>query len=187
MKFKPLSKFIILVILFSIFIPRSLAWAAGPGEGGRRIRLDDFPAGPYLIRAITSPTPPRVENLYVEIRVEDGQSGKIITDAQVRVTASSQDDPALVLELEAVHDIAPIPTEYAAHINVPRTGVWEIHIAIQGSEGYGEAFFLQRVSSSTSISAYLSIVAPIAGLAVLGLVFWRLQQQSTTRSLTQED
>jgi hypothetical protein len=170
------------LILVLGFIPFSPAWAGGPGEGGRRIRLDDHPAGPYLIRAITSPTPPRVENLYLEIRVEDPQTGKVVTDAEVWVIATNLENPATMLEVQAIHDIAPIPTEYAAHLNVATTGIWEIRIMIDGPKGYGEAIFLQRVSSSTSISAFLSVLAPLAGLAILSFVFWRYQQQSKSGS-----
>ena len=57
------------------------AAAEGPGTGGRAIRLEDEPAGPYLLRAVTSPTPkfspyagsPWPRSLYVSAK-ENGVS-----------------------------------------------------------------------------------------------------------------
>ena len=53
------------------------AYAEGPGTGGRAIRLENEPAGPYLLRVVTSPTPPRTGSLFVEVRVIDGATEKL--------------------------------------------------------------------------------------------------------------
>ena len=154
------------------------ASASGPGIGGRRVRLDDVGAGPYLVRAVTSPTPPTVENLYVEVRVTSAESGEVLTDLDVVVRAIPLEDDAPELSEVAIHDIAPIPTEYAAHLPVAVTGLWEIQIDIQGPEGGGSAIFIERVQNPPNLSWLIAIGAPIAGLCLLGAIFFWLQRNS---------
>ena len=60
-------------------------FADGPGVGGRRIQLENEPAGPYLLRVVTSPTPPLIDNLYLEVRVVEALTGIVIEDAAVLV------------------------------------------------------------------------------------------------------
>ncbi len=172
----------ILLVLLAVFLTfPSGAQASGPGTGGRRMRLDDAPAGPYRLRALTSPTPPRVENLYVEVRVSDGASGEILTDVTVRVTAVSTQGDGQPLDVQATQDIAPVPDEFAAHLPVDTPGVWEITIAVDGPIGSGQASFLERVARPNSIAGWIAIGAPLGGLLALGLLFWWLQRSSRNR------
>ena len=173
-----------IMLILSTFAPLwSDASASGPGVGGRRIRLDDVEAGPYLVRAVTSPTPPTVENLYVEVRVTDAASGEVLTDLDVFVGAISLESDALELDEVAVHDIAPIPTEYAAHLPVSATGLWEIQIEIQGPDGTGIVTFIERVQNPPNLSWLIAVGAPIAGLALLGAIFFWLQRNSQQETL----
>lgn len=152
--------------------------AAGPGEGGRRIRLDQAPAGPYLLRALTSPNPPTVENLYLEVRVVEAASGRVVTDARVWASVEPVDAAGAPFEVEATHDIAPVPSEYAAHLPVPATGVWRITLRVDGPPGAGEASFLERVTRPTRLGAWVAIGAPVLGLLGLAAVFLVLQRQT---------
>jgi len=154
----------------------SPAYSEGPGTGGRQIRLDDEPAGPYLLRVVSSPTPPRVENLYLEVRVTEAASGLEVRDATVWTSASFVDAEAQPLRVEAVHAIAPIPTEYASHLPVPRAGTWEITIEVDGPPGEGQTSLMIQILEQSSISAYISVGLPVAGLAILGLIFLALQR-----------
>lgn len=152
------------------------ASAEGPGTGGRRVMLDEEPAGPYLLRVVTSPTPPRVENLYVEVRVVDAASGATVTDAEVRARAEPTEGQAPPVESPATHDIAPIPSEYAAHLPVSNAGVWRVTVSVDGAEGSAEVSFLTRVGGSTALGSLLAVGLPIAGLVLLAAVFLWLQQ-----------
>jgi hypothetical protein len=165
-----------LILLIVILLPTSSVLSAGPGEGGRRVRLDNEPAGPYLLRVVTSPTPPRVENLYVEVRVLDKSNQQILTDVQVTILASPFDHQGETLLEAASHAIAPIPTEYAAHLVVPTAGTWQITVVVEGSLGKGEAGFLERVTNPPTLGVYIVVGAPIAGLALLSLVFLWMQR-----------
>lgn len=165
----------LIIFGLTLSIPSPVS-GGGPGTGGRQIRLEDEPAGPYLLRVITSPTPPRVENLYLEVRVTEAATGRDVTDASVWTSASYVDGQASPLEVEAVHAIAPIPTEYASHLPVPRSGVWKITITVDGSPGRGEASLLIQILESSSISGFVAVGLPLVGLAALGLIFIFLQR-----------
>ena len=138
----PISKWLWLALflwafLLSPLLAARIAYAAGPGTGGRRVRLDGEVAGPYTLRVVTSPTPPRIENLYVEVRVASTESGEVLDDVQVQVIARHEDQTEPSIQVEATQDIAPIPKEYAAHIPVDTTGIWSITIQVQGELGQG--------------------------------------------------
>lgn len=166
------------VIVLGLMLSRpTSAYGEGPGTGGRQIRLEDEPAGPYLLRVVSSPTPPRVENLYLEVRVTEAASGVEVTDAEVWTRAVYVDGEAPPLEVEAVHAIAPIPTEYASHLPVSKSGVWKITVTVDGGPGRGEASLLIQILEQTSISAVVSVGLPVAGLAALGVVFYLLQRK----------
>lgn len=165
-----------LLALLVAGIAFSPAAAEGPGTGGRRVMLDGEPAGPYLLRVVTSPTPPRVENLYIEIRVTDAESGATITDAVVHTRAELSEDESRAVAAEATHDIAPIPSEYASHLPVTEPGVWRVTVTVDGDEGSAEVSFLTRVGGSTAVGSIIAVGLPIAGLALLAAVFLWLQR-----------
>jgi hypothetical protein len=154
------------------------ASASGPGEGGRRVRLHDEPAGPYRLRVVTSPTPPQVENLYVEVKVTDADSGKTLTDVDVVVTAAPVEVEGRTLRVVATHDIAPIPTEFAAHMLVDTTGLWEIGVEVDGPAGPGKAAFILTISSPPSLGWLVAVGAPLGGLAALIAAFFWLQRKT---------
>lgn len=153
------------------------AAAEGPGTGGRAIRLADEPAGPYLLRVVTSPTPPRIGSLFLEVRVSAADTGQVLTDVEVTTSAIPTESPEPALEAIATHGFAPNPIEYAAHLPVTSAGVWEIRVRVQGALGAGEASFLQRISGSATLGVGLSLALPVAGIAGLVLVFILLQRR----------
>lgn len=167
-------------MLFAItaFLGYSTAQASGPGVGGRRVRLDNEPGGPYLIRAVTSPTPPLVENFNVEVKVVAAETGQEVLDAQVLIKAEPVDFEATSMAAIATHDFAPLPTEYAAHLLIPDSGLWLVSIQVESERGYGEVSFYQQISKPSNLGAVVSIGAPVGGLLLLVLVFYWLQKNS---------
>jgi hypothetical protein len=174
-----------LILLFGLAFLWSLpASASGPGVGGRRVRLDQEPAGPYLIRAVTSPTPPTVENFNVEVKVTDARIGNDVVDAFVIIKAEPFDFNAASIEEIATHDFAPLPTEYAAHLPIPQVGLWLVTIQIDSELGSGEVSFYQQISNPPNLGALVSVGAPLGGLLLLALVFFWLQRNSrSSRSI----
>lgn len=180
MRYSQLSVVLVLIFLALTGFPTE---ASGPVEGGRRVRLDDEPVGPYLLRVATSPNPPTVDNLYVEVRVKEAVSGRILTDAQVTVQAEPEGETGEVLLEIATHDFAPIPTEYAAHLRVPATGLWKITVRIDSELGPAEVSFLERVSNPLAVGTLIAVGAPLAGLAALVLIFLWLQRNAKRDTL----
>jgi hypothetical protein len=154
------------------------ASASGPGVGGRRVRLDQEPSGPYLIRAVTSPTPPTVENFNVEVKVTDPALGTDVVDAVVVIQAEPVDFEAASLEEIATHEFAPLPTEYAAHLPIPQVGLWLVTIEIVSDLGSGEVSFYQQISNPPNLGALVSVGAPLGGLLLLAVFFFWLQRNS---------
>ncbi len=130
------------------------------------------------MRVVTSPTPVLVETLYLEVRVEDANTGAVLTDAIVMTRAVALEGQGATLEAEATHDIAPIPTEYASHLVVPSSGVWQIEVEIEHPLGYGMVSFRERVTEPSSLGDVLSVGLPFVGLALLVVVFLWLQRTS---------
>jgi len=159
-----------LIFLSLLLLCPKNAAADGPGSGGRRIRIDGEAVDGYLIRVVTSPTPALVNNLYLEVRLTDAVSGEIITDAIVWITAISGDDS---VDVQAKHDNAPNPDEYGAHIPIPYAEVWKIKITID--QGKADISFLERVSNPNSVGTIIAVGAPIAGLLILGILFYWLR------------
>lgn len=166
------------MLLLALLIEPATAYASGPGEGGRRVRLEDEPAGPYTLRVVTSPTPPRVDSLYVEVRVLSAETGEILEDVEVEIIAHHQTEVEPSIQVQATHDIAPIPNEYAAHLPVDQTGLWQITVMVNGELGQGQAMFDERVTAQSILPMVITIGAPLAGLVILILIFMWLQRNS---------
>ena len=169
-----------ILLLFTAFLGYSVALASGPGVGGRRVRLDNEPGGPYLIRAVTSPTPPIIENFNIEVKVVSAENGQEVLDAYVLIQAEPIEFESTSLEEVATHEFAPLPTEYAAHLLIPDVGLWLVTIQVESEWGYGEVSFYQQISNPSNLGAVVSIGAPVGGLLLLVLVFIWLQKNSDT-------
>jgi hypothetical protein len=135
---------------------------------GQRVRLDDVSAGPFLLRVLTSPVPPRPGNFLVEVRVRDA-AGRLSRDARVWVEARPEEGSAEEVRVEAGSELAKIPGELAAQLPVDRPGIWLITVVVEGPAGSGEVGFAERVSSALGLGAWLSALLPFAGLALLVL------------------
>ncbi|MEX0789123.1 MAG: hypothetical protein WD906_04485 [Anaerolineales bacterium] len=170
----------ILTLLVAVFLlsPQPTAWAQAPGPGGRQIRLEDAPAGPYRIRALTSPIPPRLGELFVEIRVSDS-TGAVVHDAEVLLTASPLEGGTSAITTRARGEIAPTPGEYAALMNVTQAGFWRVVVQVNGQEGSGQAEFVERVVPANHWIHVLVVAAPFGGLLALLWVFRRTRTGST--------
>jgi hypothetical protein len=145
------------------------AYASGPGTGGRRIRLDDEPAGPYLVSVVSSPTPPVAEALYLEIRIKDAETNRVMSAGTVLTRAEPMGFEAASVEAEATHDIAPVPIDFASHLPVSLPGNWQITIDIDGPLGSATVSFPLLVTGSAQGSSLPLVPLLIGGILVAGL------------------
>jgi hypothetical protein len=173
------------VLLLALAVLVKPASASGPGTGGRRVQFDDYPAGPYLLRAVTSPTPPRQGDFNVEVRVTNAQTGAVVTGADVVIRIEPVEHDGTPLEEPATHAYAPLPEEYAAHVPPDTKGLWLVIIRVETELGVGEASFYQQVTAASSIGGALSVGLPFAGLLLLVVFF--LWMQRGNRPSREED
>ena len=179
MKAKGRSTFlIILTMLFVAAIQVLPTFASGPGEGGRRVRMDDESAGPYLLRVVTSPTPPKVENYNVEVRVKNAVSEKVLTDVTVMIVAEPAERPGKAIREKATHEFAPIPNEFAAHILVYEEGLWNISVEVEGELGTGKVTYVEHISNPVNLGWIVAFGPPVAGMTILIIIFMRLQRNA---------
>ncbi len=140
--------------------------AAGHAHAGaRRIRLEETPAGPYLVRAVTSFGPNRLQDVALEVRVVDAASGKTLTDAQVLVVA--EDESGRRLEAAAAQGEAKIPRDYGAVLALPAAGAWHVVILIDGRLGQAQAGFDLLVPSAGGVGNVIGAYLPFGGLFLL--------------------
>ncbi len=133
--------------------------------GARRIRLDDAPAGPYLLRAVTSFGADRLQDVAVEVRIVDAASGKTLTDAGVRILA--EDRSGRRIEAKAAQGEAKIPRDYGALLALPASGAWHIAILVDGSRGQAQAGFDLLVPSGGGVGNLIGAYLPFGGLFLL--------------------
>ncbi len=134
---------------------------------GQRVRLDDQPMGPWVVRVLTSPVPPSPDNFLVEVRVKDAATGRVRRDVGVTILARLEGDTSEPLQVTAGPEAARIPGEFAAQIPVPEAGIWLITIQVDGPEGPGQGGFAERVASPLGLGTWMSALLPFAGLALL--------------------
>lgn len=167
-----------LISLALLMIPLSVG--AHQGGGSRKVRLDRAPAGPYLLRVVTSPFPPTVGRYSVEIRASEAVSGILLTGLDVRLRAQLTSDPTVVIEAQATHHHAVFSTDYAAELEIPSPGIWEIIVQVSGEPGSAEISYLDRFARPTSISGILAVAAPVLAVGSLIVVYlWLLHSTRT--------
>jgi len=145
----------------------------------RRIRLDEVPAGPYRIRAVTSPGPERPENLTLEVRVTDAR-GRAITDAIIRARAV-ETATGEVVETELVQGLAPIPRDYGGVLEISRAGTWRVDLLIEGKGSTAQAGFELLVTSGGGVGSALSAYLPFGGLLLLVVAYLLLNRPGRRR------
>jgi hypothetical protein len=149
---------------------------------GQRVRLDDTPTGPWLLRVLTSPVPPTPDDFLVEVRVKEAATGVVRRNVTVWVEARPQSGSGIPVRVQASLIGAKIPGEYAAQVPVRSPGVWLITVGVDGPEGQGQGGFAERVANPLGLGAWLSALLPFAGLALLVLGYAALARTFPSES-----
>jgi len=137
--------------------------------GARRIRLEGEPAGPYLVRAVTSFGPDRLQDIALEVRVVDAASRRTLTDPEVRIVG--EDESGRRLETAAAQGEAKIPRDYAAVLALPAAGAWHIAILVDGPRGQGQVGFDLLVPSGGGVGGLIGAYLPFGGLFLLIIAY----------------
>jgi hypothetical protein len=119
------------MVLVSSFIlhPSSFALA----DGGVP-RLSER-AGSYRVSVFTSPTPFRAGLVDVSVLVQDVDSGALVPDLLVTVSAAPRGRPGTFVSNSATAEAATNKLYRAAVFELPEPGWWEIEVAIEGGRG----------------------------------------------------
>ena len=151
--------------------------------GTRRIQLDEVPAGPYLVRAVTAFGADPIRGLALEVRLIDSISRRTLTEPEVRILAESVTGGHRV-ETAAVQGEAKIPRDYGAELDLPEAGAWRISILIDGALGQALTGFDLLVPSGGGAGGWIGAYLPFGGLLLLIIAYLMLTRTSPTGGAT---
>ena len=157
------------IIAVLALIAGLLPAVAQASHGGGQVQLSEHPAGPYEITVITSPSPARTGTVKVSTMVQPAGSSDVILDARVRVSATPAGEAGAGEAHEATQDQSIVKFFYAADLEMPTEGPWQITVTIDGPEGEGQASFeidVQEAGLFGLVRKYiwLLVIPPAAGL-----------------------
>ena len=165
------SGILIIALLFLLLIQPLLA--SGPGTGGSKIRIDNEPAGPFVLLVATSPLPITVGQMSVWVRVMDTNGENALRDAVVKIEATPAGGGDLVTGA-ATHQNAGNEIDYVAHLDVERTGDWNVKVMIEDDLGQAEVAFTETVAGGLSAGLIVGLAVPFVFLLiVVGVYLWR--------------
>ena len=151
--------------------------------GTRRIQLDEAPAGPYLVRAVTAFGADPVQSLALEVRLIDSNSRRTLTDAEVWILAESAAGGDRVVTA-AVQGEAKIPRDYGARLDLPEAGAWRISIFIDSALGQAQAEFDLFAPSGSGAGGWIGAYLPFGGLLLLIVAYVMLNRSGRSGEAT---
>jgi hypothetical protein len=140
---------------FCVVLPAAVLLAAATtawGDGGV-VRLKQV-AGPFIITIFTAPTPLRAGTVDLSVLVQRGTDEEPVLDAQVTMMLSAVN--GAIISAAATHEQATNKLLYAALLNLPAPGTWQLQVAVR------------RAPESASVSCELRAAPPSPPL----LAYW---------------
>ncbi len=166
-------QFIISFLLFITLLAPSVAYAIGPGTGGSKIRVSDERVGPFILLVATSPLPVTVGQMSVWVRVTDIQTSQLRRDAVVSIRATPREGGE-TLTAEGSHKNAGNDYDYVAHLQVQKTGQWDVIVTVTDELGEAQVDFTETVTQGLSLGLLLGLAVPFIVLAIIvGIYLWR--------------
>ncbi|HSP96511.1 MAG TPA: hypothetical protein VL049_04615 [Candidatus Dormibacteraeota bacterium] len=131
-------------------------------------------AGPFTVTVFTSPTPLRAGPIDVSILVQDAHSGDVVTDAAITVALRANAQPSRTVSGSATRDQATNKLLYAALLELPAAGAWQVEIAIERADTTTTlAFAADAAPPLPPWRTYWPYFAlPVIAIAVYGLHQW---------------
>lgn len=109
----------------------ALAWSAltiGAHADGGTVQFEKA-AGPFVITVFTTPSPLRAGPVDISLMIQSRESQQPVLDCQPSVQLRKEGATSILSE--ATHEAAQNKLLYAAQVNVPEPGPWELEVAIQ--------------------------------------------------------
>jgi hypothetical protein len=86
-------------------------------------------AGPFVITVFTTPSPLRAGPVDISLMIQSRDSQQPVLDCQAFVQLRKEG--AMSIRSEATHEAAQNKLLYAAPVQVPESGLWELEVAIK--------------------------------------------------------
>jgi hypothetical protein len=150
----------------------ALAWTAPAWGDGGLVRISQA-AGPWVVTAFSSPTPLRAGPIDLSVLVRDPAQDRTVLDAAVQVSLY-QVGGSRHLHTTATHDQATNKLLYAALLELPEPGLWEVKLRItRGAQAAELSFQVEAAAPLPPWRAYwFYFVLPVVGIAVFALHQW---------------
>lgn len=120
---------------------------------GGAVRLSET-AGAYQVTVFTSPTPFRAGPVDVSVLLQDAESGRAVTEAQVTVRLTRRGTGS-VLEFPATTEAATNKLLRAAVFDLPKPGWWDVDVLIEAPSGPAAVRF--GIEASEPIPRWLAL------------------------------
>lgn len=109
----------------------AIAWISGliraHADGGA-VQFEKT-AGPFVITVFTTPSPLRAGPVDLSLMVQSRENQQPVLDCQALVQLHKEG--AMSIRYEATHEAAQNKLLYAAPVDVPEPGLWELEVAIE--------------------------------------------------------
>lgn len=137
------------------------------GDGGTLVLRKQ--AGPLTISIFSSPEPLRVGSADLSVMVQKSQDNSAVLDANVRMhLRQSRADGIAEVVAPARHNDASNKLLYAAHVNLPSAGKWQLAATVESPNGSAEVASTINVQSRRSpLVAYWPYFAVVPLLVLL--------------------
>lgn len=148
-----------------------LALPAAAGADGGLVRLSQA-AGPFTITVFTAPTPLRAGAIDVSVLVQRAGGGEVVDDAAVTVTlrgGSGATITAAATRAQATNKLL-----YAALLDLPAAGAWEVAVEVQARGATAAVAF--PVTAAPPLPPWRAywpyFLLPFAGIGLYALHQW---------------
>lgn len=160
----------------------ALTWAAPAWADGGLVRVSQ-PAGPFVVTVFSSPTPLRAGPIDLSVLVRDPDADETVLDAAVNISLV-QVGGSLHVHTAATHDQATNKLLYAALLDLPAAGEWEVRVSIeQRGRSAALSFTVTAELPLPPWRAYwIYFALPIVGIGIYALHQWLVLNRQGAKS-----
>lgn len=134
-------------------------------------------AGPFVITAFTTPAPLRAGPVDISLMIQSSENQQPVLDC--RAFVQLRKEGAMSISSEATHEAAQNKLLYAAQVQVPESGLWELEVAIKhGGDSIKVAGEINVASSAPVLLVYWrSLALPPLFISLFALNQWLKRQR----------
>jgi hypothetical protein len=138
-------------------------------------------AGLFVITVFTTPSPLRAGAADISLMVQDRESRQPMLDCQALVQLHKKG--AMSISSAATHEAAQNKLLYAAQVNIPEPGDWELEVLIEGSDHSASVTGPIAVASSRPflLTFWRSLALPPIVILLFGLNQWLKRREKVKR------